>query len=81
MKFKVTPHSIRPGVQVVEVRDDDGNLLATMTEGDHPRQIKVVSKYMRDFGHAPFKLPPIPALVIELAEDPVICLPEPSWSR
>jgi len=75
MKFVVTPHSIRKDVEVVEVYDDAGNFVATITEGAHPRQIKVVSKYMRSFGHAPFKLPPIPALVIELHDEPVICLP------
>ncbi len=74
MKFKVTPHSIRPGVEVVEVFDDDGNFIATVTQGDHPRHIKIVSKYMIDVKPAPPKFPPIPAAIIYLSDKPVVDL-------
>lgn len=72
MRFHVVPHLVRPDVQVVEVFDDAGNFIATVTQGEHPRQIKIMSKYMTDVGRAPFNLPPIPAAVIELAETPVV---------
>ncbi len=74
MKFKVELHSIRPGVEVVEVFDDAGNFIAAIMQGDHPRQIKVVSKYMIDVRPAPPRLPLIPAVIIELAETPVVDL-------
>lgn len=74
MKFRVQPHSIRPGIEVVEVFDDAGNFIASIMQGNHPRQIKIVSKYMTSAGPAPPRLPLIPAAVIELAETPVVDL-------
>lgn len=45
MKFSIHPHAIRSGVEVVEVRDDQGNLLATITPGAYnPNEIRVLSK-------------------------------------
>lgn len=58
MRFNVSQHSVRPGVQVVEVFDSKGRLVATVTEAEDGRSIKVVSKYatgdvVKDDGRGP----------------------------
>jgi len=45
VRFLVVPHSVRPGAQIVEVLDDDGGLLATVTDAEDGRSVKVVSKW------------------------------------
>lgn len=46
MKFQLRLSSTRKGVQVVEVRDDNGDLLATITPGDTSREIRLMSKHL-----------------------------------
>lgn len=45
MKFKIGKHSIRPGVEVVEVFDDQGVFVAQIVPSDDGCSIKVISKY------------------------------------
>lgn len=44
MKFTILRHDIR-NVDMVEVRDDGGRLLATVTPGDSDSHLRVISKY------------------------------------
>jgi hypothetical protein len=48
VKFRVVPHSVRPGVELVEVFADDGRFIASITAGDTDEEIRVVSKHGRD---------------------------------
>ena len=49
MKFRIQPHALRPGVEVVEVYDDSGHFIATVSPGDDDREVRVTSKYIRDY--------------------------------
>lgn len=69
MKFKVTPHSIRPDVETVEVFNDQGEFIATITAGEDDNEIRVVSKHMDRVRVAPpSSLLPVPAARIYLKE-------------
>lgn len=46
--FTISPHSVAYGKTIVEARDENGNLLATITQGDNPRTIRIISKHLRD---------------------------------
>ena len=46
MKFLTVPHSIRPEIEMVEIRTDDGRLLATMTPGEHEHQMRLISSHL-----------------------------------
>lgn len=44
-QLTVHGHKIEPDKQVVEVRDTTGALLCTITQGDRPNTIRVISKH------------------------------------
>lgn len=48
MRFRLAPHPIRPGVQIVEVFDDDDEFLATICPADtrEGRELRVISKHV-----------------------------------
>ena len=46
MKFTIKAHLIRRDVEVVEVTDKAGRLIATVTPGDDDNEIRVTSKYL-----------------------------------
>jgi hypothetical protein len=45
MRFVVTPHSIIPGAEIVEVFDERGLIATIMEDRTAPRALKVISKY------------------------------------
>jgi hypothetical protein len=54
VKFEIKPHSLRAGVNIVEVMDDSGRLLlATITPGDTDRELRVVSRHFRTIDSTP----------------------------
>ena len=73
MKFQVRPHSVRLGVEVVEVFNDQGDFIATITAGGNDREIRIISKFMERV-HMESDLPfqsvfPVPVARIWLAAD------------
>jgi len=65
MKFKVKPHSVLPGVEVVEVFDDKGNFIATVTAGDSDQEIRVISHFF-EASRVEFEGTPLPAVRVYL---------------
>ena len=47
MRFKIAKHGIRP-IDIVEVYDERGRFIATITPGDSDGHIRVISKYLVD---------------------------------
>lgn len=43
--FTLKPHSFRHDVMIVEVHEDS-ELICTLTPGDNPREIRIISKFL-----------------------------------
>lgn len=46
MKFRIAKHSIRPGIEIVEVFSEDGRFIGQICPGDTDGTIRVISKYL-----------------------------------
>src|SRR6266581_7723909 len=78
--FRITPHTLRPGVNVIEVLNADGKCCATIVPSrEDPNTIRIISAHFAAPDFLEFKshyddgthnFPPIPCLEIEFDPRP-----------
>lgn len=45
VSLTLSDHFVAPGKKVIEVRGDGGKLLATITQGDKPNTIRLITRH------------------------------------
>ncbi len=76
IKFRIVEHSLRPGVEVVEVVSDDLVIAMIYPDSQEPQGIKIVSAHIETEGvtynERPQEWPPIPDVGIKFNPRPYV---------